>query len=119
MNFAKWIAVWGFILTGCGPLYPLTVTTSQDITARESQCDFQVLAIPPAGNWDEVGILSTQRETDDPAKFKTTVQSDVCKIGGEAVVTQVSADGTYVRGVVLRKARMVGANAASLSERGQ
>ncbi len=104
----KQIVVTCLFLTACSPLYPLTVTTSQRVVARDPKCDFQVLAFEPVGVWDEVGILSAERETDDPAKLKAAVQADVCGVGGEAVVTQVSAAGTYVRGVILRRARMVG-----------
>jgi hypothetical protein len=40
----------------------------------------------------------------DPAVVKDAVKSEVCRLGGDVVVTEVNAHGHDVRGIILRKA---------------
>ena len=79
-------------------------------TAKAPDCDFEVRATIPKDGYEEIATvvfgsrtLTTYRASRDPDEFKSAIRHDVCAIGGDAVVTQVDAQGTIVRGAVLRR----------------
>jgi hypothetical protein len=78
--------------------------------AKDPACAFAVTATIPSGEYEEVGTLtygsrtlSSFRASRDPEEFRRAVQSDVCKLGGDVVVTELDRQGTIVRGSVLRR----------------
>jgi hypothetical protein len=94
-------------LTACGPAFRLTLSTTsstEPLRAKPPGCEFRVVNIPPQGPYEEIGTLTRASwATNDPVAFKNAVAGDVCRIGGDVVVTEVNGDGIYVRGTVLRK----------------
>jgi hypothetical protein len=100
-------------LVACGrpPIaYMATPTTATPPPAHSPGCEFAVTATVPAG-YIEVGTLtfgsrtlSSYRASRDPVEFKEAVRADVCRMGGDVVVTQVDAQGTIVRAAVLQRA---------------
>jgi hypothetical protein len=66
-------------------------------------CAFEVVAREPAGSFEEVGTVTVTSATSSPEKFQSAVKEDVCRLGGDAVVTEVNGLGQIVRGVVLRR----------------
>ena len=90
--------------------YMATPTGISAPRAKRIGCDFVVMSTSPSGLYEEIGTLtygsktlSTYRASRDPDEFKQAVRGDVCKLGGDVVVTQVDRQGTIVRGAVLRK----------------
>jgi hypothetical protein len=62
--------------------------------------------LPPKGDFEEIATLTAEtRPVVDPVQFKTAVAADVCRVGGDVVVTEVNGYGQYVRGTVLRHTR--------------
>jgi hypothetical protein len=92
-------------LAGCFTAsFPLTVSTTKPLTPKPPGCDFQIAALLPQGGYEEVGtIRSAGKGVDDPSELKRAIQADVCRVGGDVVVTDVNGYGNYVRGVVLHK----------------
>jgi hypothetical protein len=84
--------------------YDLSVTATTPTAAKHAPCDFQVVTLPPSSGYEEIGTLSPSgfgaQTADD---FKAGVHDDVCRIGGDLVVTEINGKGEYVRGTVLRK----------------
>lgn len=83
----------------------MSTSTSAPLTAKPANCDFRVVNLPPrADEYEEIATLSlASKAADDPDQFKSAVRADVCKVGGDMVVTEVNGAGRYVRGTVLRK----------------
>jgi hypothetical protein len=82
-------------------------STAGPLASKAPTCDFRVVnLLPQGGDFEEIATL-TQREGKalalNPTEFKAAVQADVCRLGGDLVVTEVSGWGGYVRGTVLRK----------------
>jgi hypothetical protein len=93
-------------VTACTPHYgyDLAVTTTTPVTAKPQPCEFQVVSLPPSGDYEEIGTLDTTGfGAPNVPDFKRGVEADVCRVGGDVVVTQVNGKGEYVRGIVLRK----------------
>jgi len=100
------------VLVACGrpPIaYMASPTGATPAQANAPGCDFAVTATLPVG-YEEVGTLvygsrtlSSYRASRDPMEFKEAVRADVCRMGGDLVVTQVDAQGTIVRASVLRR----------------
>ncbi len=94
------------VIGGCGSIqYTYTATSTAQGPAKPD-CDFQVLATPPeAGEYEEIGFVEPvdRRPTDQVGEFKMLVRPHVCQAGGDAVLGELNR-GTYVRGVVLRRA---------------
>ena len=77
------------------------------MVAKPSNCDFRVVnVLPQGGDLEEIATLTRadgSSLTNEPTTFKTAVQVDVCRLGGDVVITEVNGQGYYVRGTVLRK----------------
>jgi hypothetical protein len=101
-----------------GPAFTMTVTTARATTSRGPACDFQVFGTVPAGH-EEIAILTSSGPRKyDPTHFKELVRADVCRVGGDAVVTEVNADGAYVRAMVLRPVGSAGVTPGAPSAAG-
>jgi len=85
--------------------YQLSTSSSTPLTAKPADCDFQVANLPPGGDgYEEIATLTPSKgRAVTPDSFKSTVRADVCKVGGDVVVTEINGRGEYVRGTVLRK----------------
>jgi len=68
-----------------------------------ASCSFEVLAKEPSGTFEEIGTVSVTSATSSPDKFQSAIKDDVCRLGGDVVVTEVNGLGQIVRGVVLRR----------------
>ena len=92
-----------WMLVGCGAGFLYTRTTTANVEAKPEGCDFVVLGTAPARPHEEVGILDGDHSCpDDVRKYRLAIQKQVCAAGGDAVISQVSGLGCYVRGVVIR-----------------
>ena len=90
-------------IAACGPVYQLAATKT--VPSKPVGCDFQVAASLPEG-YEEIGLVTrtvTAGGAMQPDTFKKWIADDVCKAGGDLVVTQINGEGYIVRGVVFRK----------------
>jgi hypothetical protein len=92
-------------LCACQMPYPLTLSTKAKLTPKSPNCTFQVTASPVDGteyeeiarvNGGAMGVSSSE-------SFRKSVQRDVCRVGGDVVVTHVNEYGYIYRGVILRR----------------
>ena len=96
------------LLVGCaaGSVYTISISATTALTAKPATCDFRVVALPPSGDgYEEIATLTPRTSSytaADPDWFKKVVREDVCRVGGDMVVTEVNGHGSYVRGTVLR-----------------
>ncbi len=94
------------LVVGCSltPSYKLTASTKTPPASKPPTCEFRVVNMPPQGNFEEIATLTPEDyAASDPEKFKSVVQADVCRVGGDVAITEVNGFGQYVRGTVLRK----------------
>lgn len=106
------------VLAGC-MRYELTQTTTTPMRPKVQTCDFRVVNLPPQGDYEEIATLSPtgSKCAMNPNDFKDSVHDDVCRVGGDVVITEVNGFGCYVRGTVLR-GPAVGATPASAPRTG-
>lgn len=90
------------LLLGCVS-YSLTPTPGKTASAKPGACTFEVNASRPSGELEELATISVVSATSSPEKFMSSVREDVCRVGGEIVVTEVNGIGQIVRGVVYRR----------------
>jgi hypothetical protein len=93
------------LLSGCVPTYKYVPSgTTASIAAKPANCAFAVLTTRPDSSFDEIGILDHSHGPvpDDAAAFKKSIQKEVCRAGGDAVLVEVNGLGQYIRGTVLR-----------------
>jgi hypothetical protein len=87
--------------------YKLSASAPTQPAPHAATCDFRVVNTIPDGKYDEIATLSIDWETGtaamDPDDFKLRVRPDVCRVGGDVVITEINGYGAYVRGTVLRK----------------
>jgi len=87
------------------PHYATTVSTNQPLAAKPASCDFRVVNLAPTTTgYEEIATLTPKpyEEAWTPEDFKKAVHGDVCRLGGDLVVTEINGQGAYVRGTVLR-----------------
>ena len=78
--------------------------------AYPATCHVRLVATEPGEEYEEIGILSVdgdERAFRDPGLFLQEAREEVCRAGGEVVVTQVNGYGSIVRGVVFRRTARV------------
>ena len=79
---------------------------SRRYTALPPDCRIRLVASPPESGYDEIGLLAIDGPAGsfrDPDEFVRAARPQVCRAGGEIVVTQINGLGAIVRGVVLRR----------------
>jgi hypothetical protein len=87
---------------GCSA-YRYERSTSITAPPKPANCSFDILASRPDRPYDELGVLDPQRAAlGDQASFREAIRADVCRAGGDAVVAEVSSQGYYVSGTVIR-----------------
>jgi hypothetical protein len=99
----KW--VWMVLMAaGCGTT-SWSYTASATATPRDAACDFAVVSTPPGPGYQEIGLLDAPSGSclEGAQNFKQAVRAEVCKAGGDAVMTEISGFGCYKRGTVFRK----------------
>jgi hypothetical protein len=79
--------------------------TAPRAPARSPTCEFSVTATVPSSGYEEVGLIEFQtgRGTNTAADYHDAIAPQVCEAAGDLVVGQVSNNGTYIRGVVMRR----------------
>jgi hypothetical protein len=96
----------GFVvvgLIGC-VRYEMSVSTTSPTRAKTATCEFRVVNMIPGGNYEEIATLTvSDKAAESPDEFKRAVREDVCRVGGDVVVTEINGLGLYVRGTVLRQ----------------
>ncbi len=94
-----------FAVGGCFTAsFPLTVSTNKPLAPKPPGCEFLVVGSMPQGNFEEVAtVRSTGKGCSDPQEFRMAVREDVCRVGGDVVVTEANGYGNFVRGIVLKK----------------
>lgn len=91
------------LLVGCG--YRYTPTTQNAAAAKPANCMFDLLTTRPSRPFVELGVLEpqgSQGKQRTAAAFRDSVAADVCRVGGDAVLTEVNGLGDYVRGTVIK-----------------
>jgi hypothetical protein len=84
------------------PKYKLTATGAVGV-AKPASCDFIIATTKVDRPYDEIAILDCDaNKAGDVAAFKESVRTQVCGIGGDAVIAEVNGYGSYVRGTVLK-----------------
>jgi hypothetical protein len=78
--------------------------------AREPTCRFRVVGAHPGPGYEEVGTLTIEGDRSggagsytDPQEFADVVRADVCKVGGDVLVTEVGSMGVIARGIVFHQ----------------
>lgn len=114
MLMRNWSAiVLGSTLAACAAGMQYTPTSTKTVAARAPNCAFDVLTLKPARPVEELGIIdfeggyvysSGKREgvPSSAADLREKIGPEVCRAGGEAVVTEVNGLGQYVRATVVR-----------------
>jgi hypothetical protein len=93
------------LAAGCSHVhYQLEMSSPTPVAAKTGRCEFRVVNLPPAGDYEEIATLTPPYSYGDitAEAFKANVHDEVCRIGGDVVVTEVNGQGIYVRGTVLR-----------------
>jgi hypothetical protein len=101
----KW--VWMVLFAaGCGTS-SWSYTASATAPARDLACDFAVVATPPGPGYQEIGLLDAPDGScvQGAQAFKQAARAEVCKAGGDVVMTEISGFGCYKRGIVFRKSQ--------------
>ncbi len=64
----------------------------------------RAINLAPGAGFEEIATLTPSGDVParTPDQFKAVVRADVCRVGGDVVVTEVNGLGEYVRGTVLR-----------------
>jgi hypothetical protein len=114
MNVSKELALGpalSLVLACASPKF--TPNSSIRADAKPDDCKFEVLSLPPAQPVDELGIIDFEGGTttrtghrfgvpETAAELRETVASEVCRVGGDAVLAHVNGVGQYIRATVLR-----------------
>ncbi len=104
------------LLSGCffKPGYSVTRLTAVEVSARAPDCDFDVVTLPPSRPFDDVGSLNwdSGAAVGTPAMLKDAIRSQVCAIGGDAVIGQMNGHGNFIAGTVIRWKSPVSASQA-------
>ncbi len=103
MLFAGSISVASLAVVGCVSYSVVPAPGKTPTPKAMDSCSFEVAAREPAGEFDEIGTVTVTSATSSPEKFQSAIKEDVCRLGGDAVVTQVNGLGQIIRGVVLRR----------------
>jgi hypothetical protein len=93
-------------LAACGAYlygYDYTPTTRYVAFApRPVGCAFDLLTTPPGRPYVELGVLETLMGAPSASTFRASVGAQACRVGGDAVLTEVNGRGVYFRGTVMR-----------------
>jgi hypothetical protein len=113
MNVSKELALGPalFLVLACAsPKF--TPNSSIRADAKPDDCKVEVLSLPPAQPVDELGIIDFEGGTTNSgyrlgvpgtaAELRERLASEVCRVGGDAVLAQVNGLGQYIRATVLR-----------------
>jgi hypothetical protein len=90
------------LFSGCGVHYGFTRTTLVRATPRAQNCSFEFFTTRPDRAYDELGVLEYDMDMACNARdLYLAVRSQVCRAGGEGVITEVNGAGCYMRGTVI------------------
>ncbi len=87
-------------------MYSFSPASAEALSPKAAACDFNVVSSAPTAEVQEIGtldVITPSWVSGDNASFKEAVREEVCKAGGDIVVTEVNGRGNIVRGVVFRK----------------
>jgi hypothetical protein len=93
------------VFAGCAEVY-LHTSSAHRYPAYPPTCRVRLVASDPGQDFEEIGTLSVDgdpRAFRNPNFFLQEAREQVCRAGGELVVTQVNGFGSIVRGVVFRR----------------
>jgi len=95
------------VLGGCGASYALGRVGELTPPSRPPDCRFEVRSDIPSRPFDEIAILAPRdieygSMAGGTVPFQEAVQSQVCAVGGDAVVVETDAFDHYVRGTVIK-----------------
>jgi hypothetical protein len=103
-----------FLVLACSASPNFTPNSATRADAKPSDCKFDVLTLQPSQPVDELGIIDFVDGTtisrtgrrigvpDTAAELRQRIASEVCRVGGDAVLGQVNGVGQYIRATVLR-----------------
>ncbi len=92
-------------VSGCAEVY-FHGGGAKRYPAYPPSCRVRLVASDPGQEYEEIGTLSVDGEPSafrDPNAFLREAREQICRAGGELVVTQVNGFGSIVRGVVFRR----------------
>ena len=103
------------LAAGCSAEMRYTPTkASKDVAAKAADCSIDVLSTRPDRPFDELGIIdfaggvvgknTGQRSgvPDSAGELKEKVRPEVCRAGGDAVISEINGVCQYVRATVVR-----------------
>ena len=94
---------WGCALVKGGPAFRLSLNAGMTAKEKPADCDFKIETVVPQGQFEEVGILISEGwAVHNRVELKEAVRAEVCRVGGDVVVTEMNTRGQYLRATVLR-----------------
>ena len=101
------------VVAACAAQPQYTPTSAKTAAAKPSDCTFDILTMRPTRPIEELGVIDFEggfvqtsgRRSGVPstaADLREKIAADVCRSGGDAVVTEVNGLGQYVRATVVR-----------------
>ncbi len=101
------------MLAACSAEKQYTPTSTKAVAAKPANCQFDILTLRPARAVEELGIIDFTGGTRgtlgyrrgvarSAGELKEMIGPDVCRAGGDAVITEVNGSGEYVRATVVR-----------------
>lgn len=89
---------------GCSTFMSYSNTSDKQYSPKPSNCDFKIKVTDSGlGDYEEIGIISGCAGQKDISSYKSTIQPDVCKAGGDLVVARTNGYGVFCQGVVFKK----------------
>jgi hypothetical protein len=96
----------GLVVAGCiqyAAHYDYVPTTQTRAAPKPENCDFELLTTRPDRPYDELGIVEPAvKRASSVVEFRDRIRADVCRAGGDAVLSEIGGSGLYERGTVIR-----------------
>ncbi len=86
------------------PGYSVSKLSSVEVNAKNTDCDFDVLTVPPQRQYEDIGSLNWDSgvAVGTAPMLKDAIRSQVCAIGGDAVIGQMNGRGNFIAGSIIR-----------------
>ena len=89
---------------GCSAFMSYSSTSDKTYPPKPSDCDFKIKVTDTSlENYEEIGVISGCAGQKDINSYKSTIQPDVCKSGGDLVVARANGYGVFCQGIVFKK----------------
>ena len=107
MNKLKIVLLSSIIFAqGCSAFMSYSNTSDKQYSSKPSNCDFKIKVTDSGlGNYEEIGVINGCAGQKDISSYKSTIQPNVCKAGGDLVVARANGYGVFCQGIVFKKVR--------------